>query len=102
MNTYSAMGSSSSLRGGAALGTALRENPDDLAAALRSWEKGLRPYITRQQRSARMKQQRFVPSNRAVDVLRSVVLEVIRKIVHRRMTAQFAASVAPAPSVTTR
>jgi 2-polyprenyl-6-methoxyphenol hydroxylase-like FAD-dependent oxidoreductase len=102
MNTYSAMGSSSSLRGGAALGTALRENPDDLAAALDSWEKGLRPYITRQQRSARMKQQRFVPSNRAVDVLRSVVLEAIRKIVHRRMTARFAASAAPVPSVMTR
>jgi 2-polyprenyl-6-methoxyphenol hydroxylase-like FAD-dependent oxidoreductase len=90
------MGSSSSLRGGAALGVALREHPDDLAAALDAYETGLRPYITRQQRSARVKQQRFVPSSRPVEVLGSVVLELIRKVVHRRKTAEYAASSAPA------
>ena len=92
MNTYSAMGSSSSLRGGAALGVALQEHPDDLAAALAAYETGLRPYITRQQRSARVKQQRFVPSSRPAEVLCSVVLELIRKVVHRRMTAGYTAS----------
>ena len=96
MNTYSAMGSSSSLRGGAALGVALQEHPDDLAAALDAYETGLRPYITRQQRSARVKQQRFVPSSRPAQVLCSVVLELIRKVVHRRMTAEYTASSAPA------
>ena len=98
MNTYSAMGSSSSLRGGAALGVAFEEHPDDIAAALDAWETGLRPYITRQQRSARIKQQRFVPSSRPVEVLGSVVLELIRKVVHRRMTAEYTASSAPALS----
>lgn len=102
MNTYSAMGSSSSLRGGAALGTALQEHPDDLAAALDAWETGLRPYITKQQRSARMKQQRFVPSNRAIEALQSVVLDVIRRIVHRRMTTEHRASAAPVLSGTAR
>lgn len=102
MNTYSAMGSSSSLRGGAALGTALEEHPDDLDAALDAWEKELRPYITTQQRSARGKQQRFVPSNRAVEVLQSVVLDVIRRVVHRRMTAEFNASSARVLSGTPR
>ncbi|OZM83100.1 FAD-dependent monooxygenase [Pseudonocardia sp. MH-G8] len=92
MNTYSAMGSSSSLRGGAALGVALAEHPDDLAAALAAYETGLRPYITKQQRSARVKQQRFVPSSRPAQVLGSVVLELIRKVVHRRMTAEYTAS----------
>ncbi|GAA0937782.1 FAD-dependent monooxygenase [Pseudonocardia zijingensis] len=91
MNTFSAMGSSSSLRGGAALGVALQEHPDDLAAALDAYETGLRPYITRQQRSARIKQQRFVPSSRPVEVLGSVVLELIRKVVHRRMTVEYTA-----------
>jgi 2-polyprenyl-6-methoxyphenol hydroxylase-like FAD-dependent oxidoreductase len=98
MNTYSAMGSSSSLRGGAALGVALQEHAGDLAAALDAYETGLRPYITRQQRSARVKQQRFVPSSRPVEVLGSVVLELIRKVVHRRMTAEYNASSAAALS----
>ncbi|KAF4405317.1 FAD-dependent monooxygenase [Streptomyces lycii] len=92
MNLYSGMGATSSLRGGAALGAALQEHPDDLAAALAAHETGLRPYITRQQRSARAKQQRFVPSSRPVEVLSSGVLELIRKVVHRRMTAEYAAS----------
>ena len=92
MNTYSAMGSSSSLRGGAALGVALQQNTDDLDAALDAWEAGLRPYITGQQRSARLKQQRFVPSGRLTEVLCSVVLELVRRIVHRRMTAEFTAN----------
>jgi 2-polyprenyl-6-methoxyphenol hydroxylase-like FAD-dependent oxidoreductase len=91
MNTYSAMGSSSSLRGGAALGVAVAEHPDDLAAALDAYETGLRPYITRQRRSARVKQQRFVPSSRPVQVLCSVVLELIRRVVHRRLAAKAAA-----------
>jgi 2-polyprenyl-6-methoxyphenol hydroxylase-like FAD-dependent oxidoreductase len=102
MNTYSAMGSSSSLRGGAALSTALREHPDDVTAALDTWETGLRPYITKQQRSARLKQQRFVPSSRLVEVLQSVVLDVARRIVHRRMTAEFKASAAPVLAGTAR
>ncbi|MBW0102542.1 FAD-dependent monooxygenase [Pseudonocardia sp. KRD291] len=92
MNTYSAMGSSSSLRGGAALGAALQEHPDDLDTALEAWEAGLRPYVTSQQRSARAKQQRFVPSSRPVEVLGSVVLDLVRRVVHRRMTAEHTAS----------
>jgi 2-polyprenyl-6-methoxyphenol hydroxylase-like FAD-dependent oxidoreductase len=102
MNTYSAMGSSSSLRGGAALGVALREHPGDLAAALEAWEAGLRPYITRQRRSARVKQQRFVPSSRPVQVVVSGVLEMLRRVVHRRMTAEFDAAAVAAPTGTAR
>ncbi|WP_078892434.1 FAD-dependent monooxygenase [Streptomyces olivaceus] len=98
MNTYSAMGSSSSLRGGAALGVALREHPGDLAAALDAWETGLRPYITSQRRSARIKQQRFVPSSRPVQVLVSGVLDVVRSVVHRRLAAEFTAAAAAVPS----
>jgi 2-polyprenyl-6-methoxyphenol hydroxylase-like FAD-dependent oxidoreductase len=92
MNTYSAMGSSSALRGGAALGAALHQHTDDLDAALDAWEAGLRRYITGQQRSARLKQHRFVPSGRLTEVVCSVVLDLARRIVHRRMTAQFIAN----------
>jgi 2-polyprenyl-6-methoxyphenol hydroxylase-like FAD-dependent oxidoreductase len=102
MTTYSGMGASSSLRGGAALGAALQAHPDDLDAALDAWETGLRPFITEQQDSARVKQQRFVPSSRPAEVLRSVVLGLARRIIHRRLAAEATPPPAPALSGTTR
>ncbi|MEU4981759.1 FAD-dependent monooxygenase [Streptomyces sp. NPDC021969] len=84
MNLYSGMGATSSLRGGAALGAALREHPDDLAAALDAWEAGLRPFITKHQRTARLKQQMFVPSSRRAEALRSVLVGLARRIRGRR------------------
>lgn len=88
MNTYSAMGSSSSLRGGAALGAALREHPDDLAAALDAWEAGLRPFITKHQRAARLKQQMFVPSSRRAEALRSVLVGLARRVRGRQSATE--------------
>ncbi|WP_280402506.1 FAD-dependent monooxygenase [Nocardia carnea] len=87
MNLYSGMGATSALRGGAALSAALREHPDDLAAALDAWETGLRPFITKHQRTARLKQQMFVPSSRRAEVLRSVLLGLVRRIRGRRPAA---------------
>ncbi len=84
MNLYSGMGATSSLRGGAALGAALLEHPDDLTAALAAWETGLRPFITKHQRTARLKQQMFVPSSRRAEALRSVLLGLVRRIRGRR------------------
>ena len=102
LTTFTGMGASASLRGGAALSAALREHPDDLDAALEAYETGLRPFITAEQRKARIKQQRFVPSNRVTEVLRAGVLELIRKVVHRRLDAEATAPQAPALSGTTR
>ncbi|GAA3599246.1 FAD-dependent monooxygenase [Nonomuraea rosea] len=84
LNLYSGMGASSALRGGAELGRALREHPDDLDAALTAWESRLRPSITRHQRIARVKQQLFVPSNRPAEALRSVVLRLASAARERR------------------
>ncbi|MGW0002729.1 hypothetical protein [Nocardia grenadensis] len=78
----------SSLRGGAALGAALLEHPDDLAAALDAWETGLRPFVTKHQRTARLEQQMFVPSSRRAEALRSVLLGLIRRIRGRRPVAE--------------
>jgi 2-polyprenyl-6-methoxyphenol hydroxylase-like FAD-dependent oxidoreductase len=100
MTTYSGMGASSSLRGGAALGRAVQEHPDDLDAALDAWEAGMRPFITEHQRTARIKQQRFVPSSRLTEALRSAVLGLARRVVHRRLAAD--ARTLPALSGTTR
>ncbi len=75
-NLYSGMGATTALRGGAELGRALLESPDDLDAALAAWESGLRPFVRRHQRIARLKQQMFVPSSRPVEALRSVVLRL--------------------------
>ncbi|WP_328921683.1 FAD-dependent monooxygenase [Streptomyces griseoaurantiacus] len=102
MNLYSGMGATSSLRGGAALGAALREHPDDLAAALEAWETGLRPFITKHQRTARLKQQMFVPSSRRAEALRSVLLGLARRIRGRRSATEAGGSRASALSGTSR
>lgn len=75
-NLYSGMGATSALLGGAELGRALREDLDDLEAALAAWESRLRPFISKHQRIARLKQQMFVPSSRPAEALRSVVLRL--------------------------
>ncbi|MGW2093348.1 FAD-dependent monooxygenase [Promicromonospora sukumoe] len=74
LNLYSGMGSSMAMRGGADLGKALRDHPEDLAAALAAWETGLRPAITGHQRRARLMQQLFVPSGPVAERVRSAVL----------------------------
>jgi 2-polyprenyl-6-methoxyphenol hydroxylase-like FAD-dependent oxidoreductase len=83
-NLYSGMGATSALRGGAELSRALRENPDDPDAALAVWESRLRPFIRKHQRTARLKQQMFVPSSRPVEALRSVVLRLLCAARERR------------------
>ncbi|PGH47171.1 oxidoreductase [Streptomyces sp. Ru87] len=102
MNLYSGMGATSSLRGGAALGAALQEHPDDLAAALDAWEAGLRPFITKHQRTARLKQQMFVPSSRRAEALRSVLVGLARRIRGRQLATEAGGPQALAPSGTSR
>jgi 2-polyprenyl-6-methoxyphenol hydroxylase-like FAD-dependent oxidoreductase len=84
-NLYSGMGATSALRGGVEPGRALRENPDDLDVALTAWESRLRPFIRKHQRTARWKQQMFVPSSRTVEALRSVVLRLACAARERRL-----------------
>jgi 2-polyprenyl-6-methoxyphenol hydroxylase-like FAD-dependent oxidoreductase len=102
MNLYSGMGATSSLRGGAALGAALQEHPGDLDAALDAWEAGLRPFITKHQRTARLKQQMFVPSSRRAETLRSVLLGLVRRVRGRRPATKVGGPQAPALSGTSR
>ncbi|MEZ7130366.1 FAD-dependent monooxygenase [Nonomuraea sp. AD125B] len=102
LTTYSGMGASASLCGGAALGKAVQEHPDDLDDALNAWEAGLRPFITEQQRTAKIKQQRFVPSSKPAAALRALVLGVARRIVHRRLVAESSERPAPIVSGTAR
>ncbi|MGK3209266.1 FAD-dependent monooxygenase [Amycolatopsis sp. MEPSY49] len=102
LNLYSGMGATSSLRGGAALGAALREYPDDLDAALDAWEAGLRPFITKHQRTARLKQQMFVPSSRRAEALRGVLLGLARRVRGRRPATEAGGPQTPALSGTSR
>lgn len=85
MNLYSGMGSTAALRGGAELGRALRDNPEDLEAALSAWESRLRPFVRKHQRIARVKQQIFVPSSRPVEALRLTVLRLADAARRRRL-----------------
>lgn len=91
LNLYSGMGASIGLPAGAQLGAAMRQHPGDLAAALDSWETGLRPAITHHQRTARLKQQMFVPSSRAVEVLRPTLLRLLRRLRKRRRSTALTA-----------
>ncbi|HEX6342354.1 FAD-dependent monooxygenase [Umezawaea sp.] len=102
MNLYSGMGATSSLRGGAALSAALLEHPGDLAAALDAWEAGLRPFITKNQRTARLKQQMFVPSSRRAEALRSALLGLARRVRGRRQATEAGGQQAQVLSGTSR
>ena len=106
MNLYSGMGSSMAMRGGADLGAALREHPEDLEGALVAWEAGLRPAITGHQRRARLMQQLFVPSGPVAERVRTAVLAVLgalRKMTsHRRPAAPVDDGSVPASVVTGR
>lgn len=76
LTLYSGHGASTALRGGAALGRALREHPEDLGAALTTWEAGLRPAVRSHQRVARLKQQLFVPSGPVAAAARRGILRL--------------------------
>jgi 2-polyprenyl-6-methoxyphenol hydroxylase-like FAD-dependent oxidoreductase len=92
LNLYSGMGATSALRGGDALGRALRDNPADLRAALTAWEAGLRPSIRIHQRTARIKQQMFVPSGRVAEALRSFILRFGGALRRRKLEKERAAA----------
>ncbi|WP_405097614.1 FAD-dependent monooxygenase [Micromonospora sp. NBC_01412] len=87
LNLYSGMGASASLKGGAELGRALRENPDDINAAMGVWEARLRPFITKHQRTTRLKQQMLVPTNRCFAAVRSLVVDLAARV-RRRSVAR--------------
>jgi 2-polyprenyl-6-methoxyphenol hydroxylase-like FAD-dependent oxidoreductase len=80
LNLYSGMGSSAGLRGGAALGQALKAHPEDLAAALTVWEAQLRPLITTHQKRARLVQHLFVPTGRISEALRNTALRILAAV----------------------
>lgn len=74
LTLFSGMGSTAGLLGGAELGRALITHPDDLDAALKSWEARLRPTITGYQRRAQIAQHLFVPTGRISEALRNTLL----------------------------
>lgn len=86
-NLYSGMGATFALLGGAELGRAMRDNPEDLEAALTAWESRLRPSIRKHQRMARVTQQIFVPSSRPVEALR-LAIPRLAAAVRKRRTAK--------------
>lgn len=80
LNLFSGMGSTAGLQGGAALGEALRDHPDDLDAALAAWEHRLRPSITTYQKRARIVQHLFVPTGRVSEALRNTALRTLAAV----------------------
>lgn len=77
LTLYSGMGSTSALRGGAVLAESLMAYPDDLEAALNDWEGKMRPFITSNQRRARIIQHMFVPTGHISSALRNAALSLV-------------------------
>ena len=73
---YSGMGASMGLAGGSLLGELLARKPNDIGAALSTWEDRLRPYIRRHQRTALFNAQIFTPSGPITHVLREGLMRL--------------------------
>ncbi|WP_433427917.1 FAD-dependent monooxygenase [Nonomuraea sp. CA-141351] len=75
---YAGMGASSGIAGGELLGTMLQRHPGDLPAALDAWEARMRPFIQTEQDSALIMRRIFTPHDRKEQIMRSVMLRLMR------------------------
>lgn len=98
LNLFSGMGTTAALMGGAELGRVLAEHPDDLAVALTAWEARLRPFITTHQRMARLKRQWFMPTNRALAGVRTLVMHLAVNARRAVTEARLLRAAAPVPN----
>ena len=92
LTLFSGMGATAGIVGGQRLGEALAGEHDDITAGLKTWEKGMRPFIAKQQRTVRLKSQLFVPSNGFFFVLRRLVLRFGGRYVARLAARQAVAA----------
>ncbi|MCM4082290.1 FAD-dependent monooxygenase [Paractinoplanes hotanensis] len=79
MTLFSGMGASSGMIGAVALGDALAGSPESIGSALDAYEQEMRPLIRKHQALAYVKAQLFVPSNRAVALLRAALLKIVSR-----------------------
>lgn len=70
------MGASMGLAGGSLLGELLALNPNDINAALSTWEDRLRPYIRQHQRTSLFNAQIFTPGGPIAYVLREGLMRL--------------------------
>jgi 2-polyprenyl-6-methoxyphenol hydroxylase-like FAD-dependent oxidoreductase len=73
LTLYSGYGATSAMHGGALLGKHLTHF-DDIDLALAQWEGEMRQYVEKVGRPTALKEQLFVPSNRAIFAIRSALL----------------------------
>ncbi|BDH56191.1 FAD-dependent monooxygenase [Tsukamurella sp. PLM1] len=64
VSLFAGHGAGLALAGADRLGIALAEHPDDVTAALRTWEQGLRDEVREHQRKARLGMARYAPPSR--------------------------------------
>lgn len=84
LTLYSGMGASTGMMGAAALGDALAAQPRNLTAALRDWERRMRPTIRTHQLIAHVKGQGFVPSNPFNHGVRRLIIAQAAKLLVRK------------------
>ncbi|MEV0248751.1 FAD-dependent oxidoreductase [Nocardia sp. NPDC050712] len=88
LTVFAGYGAALALDGADRLGTAVAERPDDIAAALDTWERSLRPEVLKRQALARKGISRFAPPTRlhvwtGEMMLRAIQLPGIRGLVQR-------------------
>jgi 2-polyprenyl-6-methoxyphenol hydroxylase-like FAD-dependent oxidoreductase len=101
LNLFSGMGSTAGLEGGAALGKALMDYPEDLDAALAAWEEQMQPPITAYQKRAQVGQHLFVPTGRISEAVRNTALRTMAAI-NRLKSRRSGTDPGTAPSSTRR
>lgn len=82
---YAGMGVSSGLMGADLLGEMLERHPHDPATALDSWEKGLRPYLTRYQNAAPSERRIFVMDSRWQILQRRLLPALLKSRLGRKL-----------------
>lgn len=77
VSLFAGHGAGLALAGADRLGRALADHPGDVAAALRTWEGGLRPEVTKHQRRARAGMARFAPPSRVHLVVQDLMIRAL-------------------------
>lgn len=84
LTLFSGMGSTAGLRGGAVLSRSLRAHPTDVRAALESFERDMRPFITASLRRARILQHMFVPTGTVSARVRKTAMSLMGRSQQRK------------------
>ncbi|CAN5260904.1 FAD-dependent monooxygenase [soil metagenome] len=86
---YAGMGVSAGLVGADLLGSMLERHPDDVPAALRDWEKNLRPYVDEYQKMGHVQRRFFVQDTRLEMLIQKALPKLMKNPLGERLFGRF-------------